>query len=899
MADPVDELEVLVSLDLGPLEDDLEEAVDKMDRLDDQTTDDVEEELDDAAESADDLSNSLDGADARAIDIDVDDSEVQAAENAVEDLDGKEANVDVDVDRERLRGALSGSGGEHELQRALEMIEDGLEDAQEEAERLDDEDPSVDVDADVADEQRKLQAALNTVRALNSKDADIDVDADGVQETITEGVAAAQRLDDLEADIDLNVDRDGLRRAVSRLSLPDGGGGSASGRRDRVRLPGELDEIQEAARAFGRLPPQVKALSGALAASAAALGAAGGLAGAATALATRFGGLQLRQDLQKLKQRFRSLGATFVDAFEPIIRNTVIPAGVALAEELRSVIPELKSFTQNNLPTLVGAVQGLVQAILGTAQAFGLVARTLGILTSAVQALVNAFGAQQGFSGQAIQENVQSEFVDILQGFGFGGQGIGVPGASFQVPQTEVQSIVEQIRSGARSISGVGGGARTGGGAVARQGAGSFPLTEDLRKIKRQIAVAREKFQRLESFTRKDLQQALVNLRQKGVDALLMMERKTGEAQAQTKDWISALEEAQRKSAAFSKAFTLPTMPDGLFPGAGKPNEPQNPPEIVPPSEVSSDPTTDEGTTAGFASVPIQNVNEELERIDSLPQLMKGQKAKRQVGAVVQAVRRLQDEGKLLTQSGLDEFLKGLDITDKQKEKILDRFRGIQNAAESLGATLKNVAVQGLSQLTSGIGRAFGGALLADARRVQRLEQRRRRIQQNLRQARQAGKFGQVRQLQKDLTKVNNKLDKTKSLFGRIGQAFKSFGNIAKQVLEQVISKLISAATLALALAPFTGGLSSFGGNFATILGGGIPELASGGIVTGPTLAMVGEGNESEAVMPLSKLESMMQPNQEVSVNLAAEARVEGSDLVVGIRQALNEEAAIGGPGRL
>jgi len=37
-----------------------------------------------------------------------------------------------------------------------------------------------------------------------------------------------------------------------------------------------------------------------------------------------------------------------------------------------------------------------------------------------------------------------------------------------------------------------------------------------------------------------------------------------------------------------------------------------------------------------------------------------------------------------------------------------------------------------------------------------------------------------------------------------------------------------------------------------------IPQLANGGIVSSPTLAMIGEGRESEAVIPLSKLEGMM-----------------------------------------
>lgn len=37
-----------------------------------------------------------------------------------------------------------------------------------------------------------------------------------------------------------------------------------------------------------------------------------------------------------------------------------------------------------------------------------------------------------------------------------------------------------------------------------------------------------------------------------------------------------------------------------------------------------------------------------------------------------------------------------------------------------------------------------------------------------------------------------------------------------------------------------------------------IPQLAAGGIVTSPTLAMIGEGHQSEAVIPLDKLEQMI-----------------------------------------
>ncbi|GGV86694.1 hypothetical protein GCM10010294_67620 [Streptomyces griseoloalbus] len=51
-----------------------------------------------------------------------------------------------------------------------------------------------------------------------------------------------------------------------------------------------------------------------------------------------------------------------------------------------------------------------------------------------------------------------------------------------------------------------------------------------------------------------------------------------------------------------------------------------------------------------------------------------------------------------------------------------------------------------------------------------------------------------------------------------------------------------------------------------------IPYLAEGGITTGPTLAMIGEGGEQEAVLPLSKLESLL------SATAPAVARVEPAD---------------------
>ncbi|RMB81275.1 phage tail tape measure protein [Streptomyces shenzhenensis] len=53
-----------------------------------------------------------------------------------------------------------------------------------------------------------------------------------------------------------------------------------------------------------------------------------------------------------------------------------------------------------------------------------------------------------------------------------------------------------------------------------------------------------------------------------------------------------------------------------------------------------------------------------------------------------------------------------------------------------------------------------------------------------------------------------------------------------------------------------------------------IPYLADGGVATGPTLAMIGEGAEDEAVLPLSKLDSMLNATRVSGVRSNASEQV-------------------------
>lgn len=117
--------------------------------------------------------------------------------------------------------------------------------------------------------------------------------------------------------------------------------------------------------------------------------------------------------------------------------------------------------------------------------------------------------------------------------------------------------------------------------------------------------------------------------------------------------------------------------------------------------------------------------------------------------------------------------------------------------------------------------------------------------------------------------------------------AFAQFGKMIKQL----IARLLVAAAVALLLTTLlpgifgTGGTSSMAG-FGALFSGlaGIPQLASGGIASGPTLAMVGEyggaRSNPEVIAPLDKLQSMIGQSGG-SGRVEVYGRISGSDILL------------------
>lgn len=124
-------------------------------------------------------------------------------------------------------------------------------------------------------------------------------------------------------------------------------------------------------------------------------------------------------------------------------------------------------------------------------------------------------------------------------------------------------------------------------------------------------------------------------------------------------------------------------------------------------------------------------------------------------------------------------------------------------------------------------------------------------------------------------------LEKGETRFGRFKE---SMARMLKDLVVQFVAAAIAAFALAVAVRMALGGIGgigSIGDIFGTMqsVGGfmpNIPMLAEGGIVTAPTLAMIGEGGQSEAVIPLDRLGEFGGSNR-----VEVYGRISGSDILL------------------
>ena len=164
--------------------------------------------------------------------------------------------------------------------------------------------------------------------------------------------------------------------------------------------------------------------------------------------------------------------------------------------------------------------------------------------------------------------------------------------------------------------------------------------------------------------------------------------------------------------------------------------------------------------------------------------------------------------------------------------------------------------------------------------------------------------LGKLENNQKNIESLTQDLTNTFGQFGNMLQStfaqaiqssdgfFKTFVDGAKQAFKAMMAQV--AAMLAMKALLSAVGLGSFaelGGGLGKFLGGlGLPGLANGGLATGATIAMVGEGpgtsiSNPEVIAPLDKLKSMIgQGNGSIEVF----GSISGQDILLSSTRARN-----------
>ena len=143
------------------------------------------------------------------------------------------------------------------------------------------------------------------------------------------------------------------------------------------------------------------------------------------------------------------------------------------------------------------------------------------------------------------------------------------------------------------------------------------------------------------------------------------------------------------------------------------------------------------------------------------------------------------------------------------------------------------------------------------------------------------------------------------------GNAMAALGQVIFSALGDILIQMGTAAIAASKLAetfaiPIVGAAAGFAaialgtlikGLSTKIQGDGFAAFANGGIVSTPTLGLVGEyagaRSNPEVIAPLDKLKSLIGDTGGTNVNVTGEFRLDGQDLVVALERANNERNRI------
>ena len=204
----------------------------------------------------------------------------------------------------------------------------------------------------------------------------------------------------------------------------------------------------------------------------------------------------------------------------------------------------------------------------------------------------------------------------------------------------------------------------------------------------------------------------------------------------------------------------------------------------------------------------------------------------------------------------------GIPAAIAEQQSVLSEQQQIAIAnAAAFNSEIGNIITGGLNQLATGIGSALGQAISGGGNLAQKLSQ-------------------------VVLTTIGG-------MAVQLGKLAISIG-LAVEGIRQALKSLNPVAAIAAGIALIA--LGSFAKSQASKIadGGGATAFANGGIVSGPTMGLVGEypgaRQNPEVIAPLNKLQSMIGGAGGGNLTVTGNVRVDGQDLLIAIERA-NETA--------
>ena len=220
-------------------------------------------------------------------------------------------------------------------------------------------------------------------------------------------------------------------------------------------------------------------------------------------------------------------------------------------------------------------------------------------------------------------------------------------------------------------------------------------------------------------------------------------------------------------------------------------------------------------------------------------------------------------------------------MREQQTALSQSRLDALNRAAE-FNQGVNRILSQGASQLANGIGNAIGSAITGGGKMANKLSKV------------LLGTIGGMAvQLGKLAIKIGITLEKVKLAF----KGPSGFLAIAAGAALVALGSLFKAG--AAKIGGGGGGSRGSGGSGSSYTGGntagGATAFANGGIISGPTMGLVGEypgaRQNPEVIAPLNKLQSIMGKSKNGgNINVSGEVRVDGQDLLIAIERA-NETA--------